>query len=511
MANIRGTHYYDYGGGDDQVMVAWKNGVVQRSVVGNAWKIAPGLALDGNFSSDVAFETFLDRTFIVTQYTDTQSWNGVAGSKDACVGAPRAQYVKAYQGRLYLYNISFGDNVFTDRAWFSDLSKNNTLTWGLEYGSNLAQTADSETVTSTGASFEKRNIKVGDPFTIVDGANAGEYLVASIEDAITIKLTENMPNTVADSNYWVGGNFIDINEGDGEAGKGMGIAANELFFFKNSTVWRFSASGGELRQIKNVVGTNAPESIVSHDDYIYWYHSSGIYRSSGSTAENISHALDDVVSSVSLPSATVAWVNASERTINFKLEDATISTNYISGTEDLELSYPVISFELEGQMWTIKNLGLDILHTCRGYYQDFEYIYGGNDGDTVYELDSESYFEDVKGTENVIPFEMELYPVYPAGSDTLIDFNRIRLYVMGRCEVTLLYKLYYKATGTSKDWSIDTGWKPLIGSQDGERSEWHFPTGSRASGVQLKIVENSEYNSFTIEKIMIYYSNPANY
>jgi hypothetical protein len=104
-----------------------------------------------------------------------------------------------------------------------------------------------------------------------------------------------------------------------------------------------------------------------------------------------------------------------------------------------------------------------------------------------------------------IPFELELRPVYPLGSDKEVSFDKVVAYVSNGPDIIILYKLLYRPVRGETTWVSDKDWTPLRGNQQGDKTEWHFPMGSRACGVQLKIVETSTNESFLLEKLEIYY------
>ena len=212
----------------------------------------------------------------------------------------KGKYIKKYNTRLYLGNVTIAGVSYPSRVWYSDLPKADyTLRWGIESGTNLVQTADSATVTSTGAKFKDNNIKVGDKMTITTGENAGEYIVQSINSETQITLTDKLTHT-ATSSYWVGSNYFDVETDDGDEIKGFGVNSNELIILKNSSTHRFSSTG-TLRKSRTTIGTSSPKSIVDLDDYTYFYHPSrGILRTDVSNKAVISNPLY-IIKNVELP------------------------------------------------------------------------------------------------------------------------------------------------------------------------------------------------------------------
>lgn len=471
---------------------------------GSAWYKVSGSWLTD--SLDNYMDSFLDNVFGVNGTDANWSYDGSNFSQATNVAdAPIAKFVKRHQTRLYLFNIAIGNTSYKSRCWYSDLPENNTITWGLETGSDLVQTADSATVTSAGSLFKTRNIKVGDPLIIISGANTGEYTIKSVdsETQLTLIDSDEMSSTVTGS-FWTGSNWFDVQTDDGDIGMGMTVASNELILYKKNSAHRYNATGQELRQIKSMPGTTSSRSlVVGTDGYSYSYHPTGIYRTLGTTGENISEAIYDITENVAtaFQDNVVAW-EEDKNFIVFHLGDVT--------TRDGEtISNCEVKFDEGAKNWTIQSRDRQLTCATNWLEGNVQNVYGGSTANDVYKLNYGNSFT-TGSTVNPIHFGLELKEVFPEGSEAIVDFNRIRAYVDNGPDIQIMYKLIYKPTSREDFWISDTMWKPLRGSQRGGRNEWYFPLGSRASGVKLKVIESSTKESFLLEKLVLYYSNVSN-
>ena len=148
-----------------------------------------GYGLNLNTSNDVEFEKFLDRTFFQnfaqipkTYRTSTNVWTNEHVGR-----TPRSKYIKKFKSRLYLGYCGFvspqsildadgNDVIYPSRVFYSDLFSGPNLTWGIEWGRNgLVQSGTNVFYLQTqglnyflNQDFMVRNIKVGDPLTIIN-------------------------------------------------------------------------------------------------------------------------------------------------------------------------------------------------------------------------------------------------------------------------------------------------------------------------------------------------------
>ena len=495
MANTVGLYGYNKSDGTEEMIAVWCRAPVIYNSSSGTWEKAPiTLTVD----QKAEFRTFLDYMFLVNGVDPNYSYDGSVWSADTNLNdAPKAYYIEKYNVKLYLGNITYGGVSYPSRVWSSDLPENGKITWGLETGTDLAQTADSAVVTSAGSVFKTRNIKVGDPFIITTGSNAGEYTVQSIDSNTQITLTEDLDNTQTSKTFWVGSNWFDVETDDGDIIKGFGKNSNELLIFKRNSLHRYSSRGLELRQVKDSPGTTARRSIVNLGNYTYYYHPSGIYRYGGGTTDLISNAMEDFIDGVTTANQddVVAW-KQNEKIVLFYLGDVTLR----DGTS---ISDCVVSYNTTSNTWSSRSYPFEITVATNWLKSNVPTIYVAS-GSYVYEIDTGTDFND-----SAIPFELETKPYFPVGENTIVDFNKVRVCIENGLDIQVLYKLYYRPTSNVGQWTNDNDWQPLQGSVRSDRAEFTFPSNSRASGVALKFIESSTNESFLIEKFVIYCSNPA--
>lgn len=503
MASITGLHGATFSSGTEELLAIWHRTPIIVSASGHR-RVGPTLT----DSQETFFASFLDNVYMVNgvdsnfRYTGGD-WINITTTEDA----PIAKYIKLLNNKLYLYNIKIAGTSYASRFWISDLPRNGGvdkyyITWGLETGSNLSQSSGSAIITSTGSAFQSRNIKIGDPFVITTGPNRGEYTVQSIDSETQITLTKDLPNTATNSSFWVGGNWADLRADDGDQGMGMGLASNLLILYKKGTVHAFSDQSLETRQVKNMPGTTSPRSIVDGSDgYCYSYHPSGIWRTKGLEGELISEPIYDVIEGVTTANQdnVVGW-EVDRNTIKMFLGDVTLR-------DGETISKCVAVFDEQTELWSIGSLDKTLTCAISWLRSNSLDVYAGTNDDSVLQLETGTAFD----TTGSIPFQLEYHPVFPAGTENLVDFTRVRAYIDNGPEIQILYKLIFKPMyGKEIYWVNDTDWKPMKGSQRGSKSEWHFPDGTRASGVKLKVIESSTRESFLLEKMVIYYSNASN-
>lgn len=453
-------------------------------------------------ATDNYFANFLDRAFMVNGVDNNWVYDGSFWQTqgDYLADSPIAHYIRNYSTRLFLYNIKIAGTDYPSRCWFSDYPKNNKLTWGLETASDLTQTAGSGVITSTASAFETRNIKIGDPLFITSGTNAGQYTVQSVDSNTQITLTDTLTYSATNSSFWVGGNWFDVMTDDGDIGMGLGFASDEILLYKKNSVHRYNDKGQTRYVVKNMPGTTSPRSIlVASDGYCYSYHPSGIWRTKGSEGDKVSDAIEDVIAGVTTANQdnVIAWETDKEKVKMF-LGDVTLRDG-----DTITKCVAVLNHQTN--TWELESLGITPTCATTWLHANVEEVYVGDNADTVYQL-NDGYTQDTLA----FGFGLTLHPIFPVGSERLVDFTRLRLYVSNGLGVQVMFKLLYKPVGyNEKHWTLDNDWRAMRGSQRGERSEWVFPEGSRASGVQLKIIESSKDESFLVEKMVLYYANAS--
>lgn len=494
MSNILGLWGQNFSNGTEELIAVWgKAAMVRRS---SQWILTNGYITAG---TKCELESFLDCAFMVTGVDANQCYDGSHWSTIKNLGdSPKAYFLKRYNVRLYLGNITIGSTAYPSRVWFSDLPIDKAIKWGLETGSDLSQTAGSAVVTSAGSAFKGVNIKTGDPFTIEDGDNKGEYVVQSIDSQTQITLTETLEYTATNSTFWVGGNYFDVETDDGDTIQAFRKNSNELLIFKKNSLHRFSGQGGTLRQVKGVPGTTSRRGVIDVGQYTYYYHPTGIYRVGLPDVELISNPIYDFIEGVTSANQTkvITWQEDEKKAVFF-LGDVTLRDGTV-------ISDCAVVFDTTIKAWSARSYKTTFQVATNWLESNVPTVYTGDDADSVFKMNTGNDFDDV-----AIPCETEFKPIFPAGEDVIVDFTRLRAYIENGPDVQFLFKLYYKPTGDEDRWVNDEDWTPMKGSQRADKMEWRFPEGTRASGVALKAVESSSDESFLLEKLVIYFSNPA--
>ena len=159
MSDILGLHGYNKANGTEQLIAVWKQAPMTYNSGTGGWNKAP-IVLTTNTKAEM--RTFLDHTFLVNGTDPNYSYDGTIWSTTVNMNTGViGTYIENYDARLYLGKVTIGGTSYPSRVWYSDLPKSDgSLTWGLQIGTDLAQTADSAVITSASAKFETINIKV---------------------------------------------------------------------------------------------------------------------------------------------------------------------------------------------------------------------------------------------------------------------------------------------------------------------------------------------------------------
>lgn len=496
MANITGLHPINFSSGTEELIAVWhKTPMIVSSTAHR--RTGPNL-VDGQ---DTYFASFLDKAYMVNGTNNTFAYTGGDWLDLTTLdGTPVAKYIKSLNARLYLYSIKINGVAYPSYIWRSNLPKNNSITWGLASGSDLVTTASSAVVTSASGKFRSRGLIVGNDFIISTGLNRGNYTIQSIDSETQITLTTTLGNTDSGVTYWAGGNWIDIKTNDGDTGMGLGFASGYLLAYKKNSVHAYSDKAGELRQVKNMPGTTSPRSITEGaDGYCYSYHPSGIWRTKGLEGQHISDAIYDVIEGVTTANQDniVGW-EVDKSKIKMYLGDVTLR-------DGDTISKCVVTFDHGKNQWSVGSLSDGITCATAWLHNNVEEIYGGSTADNVFQLNTGNSFDG-----NPINFSLTTHPIFPAGTENLVDFNRLRIYIDNGPDIQVLFKVYYRSIrGNQYAWESDKDWQPMRGSQQADKSEWFFPAGTRGAGVQLKVVESSTAESFLLEKMVLYWANPS--
>ena len=532
MPAIRGAIGFNPSSGTARLFAAYGYEIINLAT-GTSY---PALTDNAN---DVEFEKFLDRVFFqnnvsrpLTYNTSTNLWTNEHVGR-----APRSKYIKKYKSRLYLGYCQFTDPqiptdtdgnelTFASRVFYSDLFSAGTrgvsgpdLTWGLEWGRNgLVQPRTGTFYLQTqglnyflNQDFKVRNIKVGDPITMISTDTPDAYgellkthLVTSIDSVyrLTLNTTFTTISNGALINYWVGSNWFDVSPDDGDVITGFGENSDSILIFKLYTLWLYTRleSSATLRQVPGAVGTSYNRSIIN-DRYgnTYYFHGSdpkvtGIYKYSRGSSIKISKAIDKDILGMSSDNYdnVVAWAEGNE--IRFFLGDLS-ATNYIEA-----MTNAVATYNVDTDAWSVDPIAdvITAMTTWRTGNEEDTYL--GTSDDEVLKADDGNSFN----TAN-IRSRLETKVYYPAGTEVVNQFPYIQVVARNAKGVRLKYRLW--DIPTNSRYSIVDSDYTSLGEIEGDLTEFILPTNHyTASGIQfffdeLSTVENDWY----IEKISIFY------
>ena len=456
---------------------------------GDVIRVSNGAGYGQNLTPDVKaeFEAFLDRAWFVNGTDKNRYFNGTTWTSTGnSVDFPLAKYIKRFRTRLYVADINYLSTDYDSRVWYSDLPDNNDITWGYETHDNLQQTLDSAVVRAPGALFKSKNIKVGDPFTITTGPNAGEYKVASIDSETQITLTENLATSDPADTYWVGGNWFDVATNDNDIIYGFGENSDRLLIFKRESFFRFD--GNTLRQVKGYPGTTSGRSVVNVRGWTFWFHPTGIWRYDGSEAVLISRAIQDYIDGISATNYAdiVAW------RVGEKLR---MYVGDISNSDaDITLDNAYLEYDTVTQTWTPGTYGKALTCATTFIESSAQNIYLGDDDDEVFQ-------DDTGNSDDTSPINWrgETGWHFPQGTQAELEFTRAFVHAKRGRGINVKYKLY-GPKGEDKEW------RPLNDLEDSFTVLRMSPReGTFGRGINFLFIESSTNKPPVIERIDQFY------
>ena len=305
MADILGLKFYSKSDGTEKLVTAYGNDIGVFD--GSSIFVGQGRNLS---AVKMEFDVYLDYLIGTNRVNANQVYDGINWINGGMrARMPIAKYVKTVGTTAYLADLVYVSTNFRSRVWKSSLPKNNDIQWGFESGTNLAQTSGSKVITSANAGFITYGIKTGDPFFITTGANAGEYVIDTIDADQQITLTEAMKNTATGSTYWTGSNWFDARTNDSDYIRGLGENDDQLLVFKRESLNRYD--GTVLRKVKGVPGTTSHRSIINLRESTYYFHDTGIYKYSNGESILISRPIEDYVEAISSSNydSVVSWID----------------------------------------------------------------------------------------------------------------------------------------------------------------------------------------------------------
>ena len=444
-------------------------------------------------NTNAEFATYIDYCFFANGVDPTRSFNGTAWSTLGVVNrAPIFKYLKTYNTRLYGAYSTVNGETYPSRVWNTGLPHNNLPRWELEWGDNLVQASASDQVTSNGAQFLSYGVKVADPFWILDGDNAGEYIVESVDAEQRITLTTNLPYTAVGSRYIVGSNYFDVKTDDNEAIRGLGENASRLMMFKLNSLHAYN--GTSLYQIRGAPGTSSHRSIINISGYTLYFHGTetdktGIYMFSESKFVKPSASIQPYIDGIdpAMFPYICAWREGN--TYRCYVGDITNTQRNISVTK------AVLSYDVPNNKWSIDPINKVPKCATTWVVNNIEQVFFGDDNATVYQT---PIGYTLSGSH--IPWAAETGVGYPEGSEFMNKFTRVQ--IIGRdCRgVRISYKLYNNPR------EVDTQWQPL-NDLEYDKTELVLPVShNRAAGINFRFEEiSNQENAHFIEKISVFY------
>lgn len=458
-----------------------------------AWDKQTGAGTGLTYLTKTYHDEFLDMQFWVNGVDTNRTYTGAAWSTSTNVSdSPIANFIKSFGVRLFLVGVTITVGttsiIFKSRIWWSNLPQqdangNWVITWNLETGTDLASTAASAVITSAGSLFKTRGIKVGDPFYIIAGNNAGKYVVASVDTETQITLTTAVTNATNSQSFWVGGNWQDVRTDDGDVLKGVGENSSRLLLFKQSSLHRFD--GSSLEQVKSVPGTSSHNSIVNLLGDTYYFHPlTGIWKYNGVTSKLISEPIWDIIAAISSANyPEIVGYTDNARFLKFFVGDLT--ANLQTGLP--AISNAVIIYDALMDNWSLASLAHAISAVTPWVESNVPNIYAGSTSGQVYQLETGTNFAGA-----AIPFRLRTKHYYPISRDVTVNAERLENYVDRGGGLLIGYKRIKQ---------------PDVNDADYRPISQAFPVSEREmQGIQFEATESSSQASFLWEGITFYYS-----
>lgn len=462
-----------------------------------------GYGLNISSPSTASLEVFLDHVFYQDYNRRPLTFNGTSWGVTNVDRTMIAKYQKRVKDNLYLGYCNFvapqtptGAGPFPSRVFFPNLPKNNKISWGVEWGTNMNITQGSPTVTLSNPiqNFIANGIKKGDPIYLTSGLTTPiQSFVLSVDSAYQLTLTDKMDQTASNVHFWVGSNWLDFGTDDNDYITGLGENDDKLLVFKNFSLWRYNRVSKQ--RVKDAVGTTSAKSIVNIGRYTLYFHGSntntrktGIYLYDGVDSKLISRAIQKYISGISTSNynAVVGWREGTR--IRFFVGDINNSTYDISVTNS------VLTVDTEGGQWSVDTIGDIIKSTGRFIESNVEKVFIGNDNGEVMETPS-GYTHNG----DPISWKIQTGPRYPSGSEVINGFTRISIHSINGRNLKVGYKLY----GIPDD--DDDVFTPL-GDIENNHQFFDIPifhNNSRGVNIQISDIDGNA-NTFLIQKIVIY-------
>src|SRR4030067_2739685 len=438
-------------------------------------------------------EVFLNSVFFTNGTDGVRTYNGSVWSKQHVYTCPVGILFRDYLAKMYLLAPTINGVKRYSKFLESDLPKNNTIEWGIVYGTNLSQVKGSKEVTSTTAGFKTHGINVGDPFIIEDGTNAGEYIVEGGISDFRLSLTAPLNYTATNSKFLAGDNLYDVNTDDGDILKWAQVINSRLVLFKQNSLSSFNRTS--LSEIRGV-GTSSGRSVVPFKDkgLIVYFHGSnkertGFYVTDSVSAKRVSNPIQDYIDGITSANYDniVAWRGG--ELYRAYVGDATNSDCNIS------VSNCVIELDLDSNIWSPGKIGNVI--KCSTLFRE------SNVENTYIADDSAQVFKTPDGNNDdgaTVPWFMETQVIYPSGSEILNTFRKVQVIAREAKGVRVRYKLWNAPFSSDEEWQG-------VGEISNDKTELIIPyRHNKACGIQYRLEKNDLVESKQlVEKITTFY------
>ena len=489
MAKISGLIGYNGASGSvNKLLAIYGNDIVD---------VSTGTGYSQNLTADTdgEFDVFLDSVFFTNGTDQPRTFNGTVWSQRHIATCPVNILFRDYLAKMYALAPTINGTKYYSRFLESDLPKNNTIEWGIVYGTNLAQTQGSKEVTSTTAGFKAHGINVGDKFIIENGVNAGEYIVEGGISDYRLSLTTVMNFTASNSTFWCGDNYIDVLTDDGDILKWAEVINNRLLLFKQNSLHSYNRTS--LSEIRGV-GTSSGRSVVPFKDkglIIYWHGSNkdrtGFYMTDSATSKRISNPIQDYIDGIASANYdnVVAW------------REGNIYRAYVgditNSGRDISITNAVLELDLDNNIWSPGSIG-DVVK-CATLFREsnVENTFIGNDSAQVLQTPSGNSDDG-----SAVPWYMETRTVYPSGSEILNTFNKIQVISRDASGVQVRYKLI------NSPFTSDENWQGL-GEIKYDKTELFIPHGhNKSCGIKYRLEKNDTVEpTQLVEKISTFYES----
>jgi len=130
------------------------------------------------------------------------------------------------------------------------------------------------------------------------------------------RITFSMPGNVNTAGGWTGGGSFDVNPGDGDVICALAILQDNLIIFKMNSVWSLSLfpdpADWTLRVLNDEIGCFTKYGVKVIDNYLYFISARAVYKTDGSTFQDISVPIntvlrDRIVSRNTIHTDAIAW------------------------------------------------------------------------------------------------------------------------------------------------------------------------------------------------------------